>query len=80
MYHLGVMYSKGEGVIKSLERAFYWYVEGSKYNEMHCLYNLGTLYEFGIYVDKDIEKSLYYYKRSNEAGFILAKDKLDLIK
>ena len=77
MYHLGVMYSKGEGVDKSLERAFYWYSEGSKYNEMHCLYNLGTLYEFGIYVNKDIDKSRYYYKRSEEAGFVLAKNKLD---
>ncbi len=80
MYHLGVMYSKGEGVSKSYERAFYWYLEGSKYNEMHCLYNLGYLYEYGLYVDKDLNKAINYYKRSKEAGFSLAKDKLDAIK
>lgn len=77
MYHLGVMYFKGEGVDKSYERAFYWYLEGSKFNEMHCLYNLGSLYEYGLYIDKDLDKARYYYKRSEEAGFSLAKDKLD---
>jgi TPR repeat protein len=70
MNNLGCCYHCGEGVDKSLVKAFQLYYLGYK-NAIpsdYAAYNIAACYENGTYVAKDILKAAFYYRKSADLG------------
>ncbi len=67
---LGVMYSKGLGVVTNYVRAEYWFAKAADQRFPAALYHLGVLYKVGPPgIDQDLHKSNDYMTNSAIAGF-----------
>jgi TPR repeat protein len=67
---LGVMYSKGYGVMKNFVRAEYWFKKAADQRYAAALYHLGVLYKVGPEgIRQDLSKSNDYMMASALAGF-----------
>ena len=67
---LGVMYSKGLGVVTNYVRAEYWFTRAADQRYAAALYHLGVLYKVGPPgIDQDLHKSNDYMTSSALAGF-----------
>lgn len=67
---LGVMYSKGLGVVTNYVRAEYWFTKAADQRYPAALYHLGVLYKVGPPgIDQDLHKSNDYMTNSAIAGF-----------
>lgn len=67
---LGVMYSKGYGVLKNFVRAEYWFKKAADQRYAAALYHLGVLYKVGPEgIRQDLSKSNDYMTASALAGF-----------
>lgn len=67
---LGVMYSKGLGVVINYVRAEYWFAKAADQRYPAALYHLGVLYKVGPPgIDQDLHKSNDYMTSSALAGF-----------
>ena len=67
---LGVMYSKGLGVVTNYARAEYWFLKAADQRFPAALYHLGVLYKVGPPgIEQDLHKSNDYITSSAIAGF-----------
>lgn len=67
---LGVMYSKGYGVLRNFVRAEYWFKKAADQRYAAALYHLGVLYKVGPEgIKQDLSKSNDYMTASALAGF-----------
>ena len=60
LYHLGICYSKGEGVAQDIAKAIYYYDLGAGQNHEKCLKNLILHYEKGLGVPINLRKVEIY--------------------
>ncbi|MGM9880037.1 MAG: tetratricopeptide repeat protein [Bacilli bacterium] len=59
-FYLGIIEEKGKGKVKSLHRAFQYYLKGAKLNEYECSYKVGVFYLRGLGIKKNEEKGRKY--------------------
>ena len=57
---VGNCYSSGDGVEKSMERAFKWYLPTAENGNYIAQYNVGNCYYNGEGVEKDYEKAAHF--------------------
>lgn len=76
MNRLGLMYSKGEGVKQSKDKAFEWYLKAAEAGNAAGQYNAGLFYEDGTGTSKNREKAIEWYKKSAEQGYESAQKAL----
>lgn len=84
MANLGLMYLKGEGVVKNFDTAREWFEKAAVYENDSATYNLALMYQSKIGVDEDIEKAIHYFriavKKNHQGanfrlGLLLLKDR-----
>lgn len=63
---LGKCYYNGRGVIKSVNKARYWWGVGTDAGEIECLYHLGNSYIKNP--PYNIDKAIYYYQIGADKG------------
>jgi len=63
---IGNLYSDGDGVEQSYEKAVEWYLRGAQYEDIDSMMFLGFYYEEGTGVDQDYEKAFEYFHRVSE--------------
>jgi hypothetical protein len=66
---LGWLYDQGQGIRKSHQRAFYWYLKAAQGGHRVAQYNLNLCYLLGQGVQPDDKKAFYWIQRSAEAGY-----------
>ena len=57
-FSLGVMYARGDGVLKNDKTSIQWYTSAAKQGYVLAQYNLGLIYEFGNGIPKDYETAI----------------------
>ncbi len=67
-YNLGLMYYKGDGVIKDLTEAINWCRKAAEQGDVQAQYNLGTMYDKGDGVEKDLVEAAKWYRKAAEQG------------
>ena len=75
-YNLGSMYSNGEYVAQSDERAVYWYRKAADQGYKSAQYHLGIKYKTGTGVTKDYKQAAYWYRKAAEQGHAKAQNNL----
>ncbi len=66
LYMIALLYEKGLGTDKDIEKAINYYKRASELNNSKALNTLGYYYYSGVNVEKDIEKSKYYLEKASE--------------
>ncbi|MBP9773291.1 MAG: sel1 repeat family protein [Candidatus Peribacteraceae bacterium] len=66
MLSLGVVYVKGLGVEKNLEKAVEWFAKAALTGNVNGQYNLGLAYAKGNGVTKDLAKAAHYFRLAAE--------------
>lgn len=67
-YNLAVMYHRGDGVEKDIQKALFWYEKASEANLAIAQYNLGMLYFEGSVVPKDEQKAKELWQKAADQG------------
>jgi TPR repeat protein len=84
MANLGLMYLKGEGVSKDIQKAKEWFEKACAFDNDSAYYNLALMYQSSIGVKEDIPKAIEYFRRAVaknhqgayfRLGLILLKDR-----
>lgn len=71
-FNLGVMYSKGQGVVRDAKQAAQWYQKAAEQGLVFAQYNLAAMYGEGKGITRDAKKAEYWYKKA-------AAQKLELV-
>ena len=67
-YHLGLIFERGHGVEKNLERAIFYFEKAAYRSDVTAQYKLGMLY-FSKQGDLEEErKALYWFEKASEQG------------
>ena len=72
-YKLGVMYDKGEGVLKDEAEAVRWYRLAAEQGYADAQNNLGVMYDKGEGVLKDESEAATWYRKAAEQGHAIAQ-------
>ena len=72
MYHIGVLYEKGEGVSCSLPKAIQWYRRAAAGGFPAAMVQLGALYQDGHGVVENYHKAMIWYRRAAAKGSPIA--------
>ena len=72
-YSLAYMYDNGEGTLKDLNKAFYWYSKAAEQGVANAQFDMAIIYYNGEGRLKDLKKSAYWTKKAFENGFEPAK-------
>jgi len=75
-FHLGVMYTYGQGVPRDYAEAFQWYRRAAEQGLAIAQSNLGGTYENGYGVPQDYAKAFQWYRRAAEQGLAEAQHNL----
>jgi hypothetical protein len=67
-YNLGVLYEKGIGTDKDLNKALFWFIKSAENNYSLSQYSLGVLYFSNEGVTKDNAKSAYWIRKAYDSG------------
>ena len=67
-YNMGVMYEKGKGVEKNLNKAKKWFQFAAEQGLAKAQYNLGLMYGKGKGVDKDYNKAIKWMTLAADQG------------
>lgn len=59
---LGLMFEDGEGVLRDIKQAIYWFKKVAKQDDTNTQYNLGLMYEKGEQVLQDYQKAVSLYR------------------
>ncbi len=78
-YHLGVMYSKGEGVPQDDAKAVKWYRKAAEQGHASAQNNLGVLYFKGKGVPQDDAEAARWYRKAAEQGDAYAQYALGIM-
>ncbi len=79
-FHLGRVYSLGDGVPKDLTEARKWYEKAEALGHGEATYSLGWCYEHGLGVTRDIAQAKKLYLRAASRGFMAAKERHDALE
>lgn len=66
------MYEKGRGVVKDLERSFYWYLKAAENQDGESQYKVALHYLNGAGVEKDLQKYRYWLKQAADNNYKVA--------
>ena len=86
MTNIGLMYLKGEGVVKDFTQAREWFERASEYGNDSANYNLALMYQTKLGVEEDQDAAIDYFRRAVtknhkganfRLGLILLKDRTD---
>lgn len=66
--NLGLMYLKGEGVKKELQKAKIYFEKGAALGNISAIYNLGLMYYSGIGMAENLEEGAKYLLQAAQAG------------
>ena len=75
-YALGVMYTKGKGVIQDFKEAVKWFTLSAEQGFAMAQYNLGHMYRKGLGVLQDNKTAVKWYTLSAEQGIADAQSNL----
>ena len=75
MFNVGLMYSKGYGVIKDNTKAAEWYQLAVDAGEIRSMINLGYMYANGLGVVQDRKKARELFERAANEGDDEAKER-----
>jgi len=78
-FNLGIMYSKGQGVIKDDRQAGIWFNKALEHGTAGEQANLGYMYLMGEGVPQDDEQAVYWYKKAAEQGDTAAQFNLGIM-
>ncbi|MCS0379364.1 tetratricopeptide repeat protein [Vibrio diabolicus] len=76
---LGVMYYKGEGVLKDYKQAVSWYRKAAEQGYASAQNNLGFMYGMGEGVIQDYNQAFSWYRKAAEQGFATAQFNLGVM-
>jgi TPR repeat protein len=71
-YNIGIMYSRGEGVLESNTEAEVWVRKAAEQGHAKAQYDLGFLYKVGLH-DQDYVQSAAWYRMAAEQGHVGAQ-------
>ncbi|MGD8566540.1 MAG: tetratricopeptide repeat protein [Gammaproteobacteria bacterium] len=71
-YDIGTMYERGNGVAKSMEKAFEWYMKSAKQGNDKAAYKVGLSYLHGKGVSKDYDKAMEWLKKAADKNNVRA--------
>ena len=66
LYHLGLMYYKGHGVKRNINKAIELFSRSVENGSSKATDELSEIYELGIGVEKDLTKALYWIKKAEK--------------
>ena len=66
--HLGMMYLRGEHVLKDPNLAFYWLEKSAKQENAAGQFNFAVMYCMGRGVPRDLKQCAYWTKKAHENG------------
>ena len=75
-YHLAVLYRKGLGVKKDLEKAFMWFRRAAEKGHPLAQYNLGIMYQKGWGTDRNTTEAETWFRRAAKQDVAIAKEKI----
>jgi TPR repeat protein len=78
-YHLGLLYSNGQGVPKDDAQARQWYEKAANQGHADAQVNLGSLYDYGRGVPQDFKMAVRWYSRAANQRNDLAQRRLGLL-
>lgn len=78
-YHLGLLYSNGQGLPKDDAQARQWFEKAASQGHVDAQVNLGSLYDYGRGGAQDFKMAVRWYRRSAEQGNDLAQRRLGLL-
>ena len=78
-YNLGNMYSNGEGVTQSDEKAVEWYQKAAEFGKAESQNNLGLMYCKGLGVTQSYEKCAEWFKKAADQELQIAQYNLGLL-
>lgn len=67
-YHLGYLYSKGDGVAKDQNRALYWYRKAAEQGYANAQYHMGLIYVSEPSMKRDYYKGIYWLRKAAQQG------------
>ena len=78
-YNLAVIYNKGVGTEKDLEKSREWFEESANQGHVMAQYKLAWMYYEGLGTEKDLEKSREWFEESANQGHVMAQYNLAVI-
>ncbi|MED5579517.1 MAG: tetratricopeptide repeat protein [Nitrospinota bacterium] len=75
-FNLGVMYFKGDGVLKDDKEAVKWYRKAANQGFAKAQYMMGQMYRRGEGVLKDIKEAAKWYRKAANQGYARAQNNL----
>jgi TonB family protein len=78
-FNLGTLYSRGEGVTKSIDKAVYWYRKAAEQGYPKAMYNVGEAYRTGTGVKQNPELARKWLAKAAGAGHAPAQTMLGRI-
>lgn len=75
---LGLMYEKGQGVLRDMTKAAHWYRKAAVKGNPIAQNRLGSLYARGAGVQEDYARSVYWFRRAAVQGNATAQNNLGI--
>ena len=66
---LGEMYMRGNGVSRSMEDSFTWYLRAAEQGSAESQYQVATMYAHGLGVQQDLVQASIWSQRAQNNGF-----------
>jgi len=76
---LGIMYSKGQGVLQNYSEAFKWFLLSAQQGNAAAQYNLGEMYADGTGVSQNYEETVRWYFLAADQGLAIAQNLLGVM-
>lgn len=78
-FNLGIIYDKGEGVLKDIEEAVRWYRLAAKQGHANAQTILGLMYYEGDAISEDLQEAKHWTRLAARQGHAIAQGWLGLI-
>ena len=78
-FYLGIMYAKGQGVVRDLSQSRRWFHKAALQGHVAAQYYLGLLYAKGLGVARDIDQAVNWYRKAALQGHVSAQFSLGLM-
>ena len=75
-FNLGVMYSKGDGVLQNEKEVARWYHLAAEQGYADAQHNLGVMYEKGLGLPRDFKEAVKWYRLAAEQGHASGQNNL----
>ncbi len=68
MYHLGLMYLKGQGVPQDNRRALHWLQRAAQLEQIDAVYSLGIMTFDGVGIDRNVPAAVKLFRQAVDKG------------